>query len=144
LAELVQRYLARLQPSGEALLTVYLRVLAVAFLAAGITHWIRLLVLPASPTGSLTRLPLADRVETIAFAVLDPIAAVGLWLTAAWGIVVWLIKAVSRMVLSSGFARGSELDLVQLVVQVASIVIYLGLSQLVRRANARRELEEES
>ena len=106
-------------------------MLAVAFLAAGVTHWIRILVLPASPTGSLLRLPLTDRVETIAYAVLDPISAVGLWLTAPWGIVVWLITAVSRMVLSSGFARGSELDILQLAVQAGSIAVYLGLSQLV-------------
>ena len=37
---------------------------------------------------------------TIFFAVIDLVAAIGLWLTAAWGGVVWLIAAGSQLMLS--------------------------------------------
>jgi len=123
----------------EVLLVFYLRALAVFFLVAGMIRWVRLLGLPDSPTGALLGLPISERVETIAYAVLDPVASVGLWLVTAWGIVVWLIAAVSRIVLSSGLGTTRQPDMVQLALHAASILVYLGLSHFVRRNQTQRE-----
>jgi len=117
----------------ETALAIYTRALAVVLLLSGLRNWIELLRLPSEPGGALMVLPLHDRVETIAFAVLDLLAAVGLWLNAAWGVALWLIAAASRMAIASGFS-GAKPDLLTLGVQTVCVLVYLALSHAARSA----------
>ena len=123
----------------ERLISLYLRLLALAHLSVGILYWLEILSLPSMPQGALLTLTFAERAEAIAYAVLDPIAAVGLWLTTSWGVVVWMILAVSRMIIVSGLVGENDPDLVELAVHAASIAAYLVLWRMARAAAARRE-----
>ena len=48
---------------------------------------------------------LAWQAATVFFAVIDLVAAVGLWLTAAWGAVVWLTATVSMVMVQLVFPQ---------------------------------------
>jgi hypothetical protein len=59
----------------------------------------------------------AWQTATIFFAVIDLVAAVGLWLAAAWGAVIWLTSVVSMIALDiffpTVFRSGFLVDLVE-------------------------------
>ncbi|HVV93774.1 MAG TPA: DUF6163 family protein [Hyphomicrobiales bacterium] len=82
-------------PAGEALLWLF-RGLAAFEILKGIVHWAGILGLFGAPFDQES---LGFRAATIYFAVLDPAAGVGLWLTASWGVVLWLAAAASQLVL---------------------------------------------
>lgn len=68
-------------------LVVFLRIMAVLWIVQGLMLWQGLLLHQPSP---LTTLDFADAAGLVAFAVLDLIAATGLWLPATWGAVLWV------------------------------------------------------
>jgi hypothetical protein len=78
-------------------LVLFFRVLALFQIAKGLVHW-GLLIHPGD--GPLTVEYLAGNIY---FAVLDPVAGVGLWLTSSWGAVLWLLATVSQIAISIGF-----------------------------------------
>jgi len=80
-------------------LVLFFRILALFQLAKGMVHW-GLLISAADQDGPLAAEFLA---ANIYFAVLDPVAGVGLWLTSSWGAVLWLLAAVSQIAVSIGF-----------------------------------------
>jgi hypothetical protein len=80
-------------------LVLFFRVLALFQLAKGMVHW-GLLISAVDPDTPFAAEFLA---ANIYFAVLDPVAGVGLWLTSSWGAVLWLLAAVSQIAVCIGF-----------------------------------------
>jgi hypothetical protein len=78
-----------------ARLVVYLRVVAGLSLAKGLYHWAGVAGIGDAPGAGFEANPLPWQAATVFFAVIDLVAAVGLWLAAAWGGVVWLTAAIS-------------------------------------------------
>ncbi len=76
------------------MLVVFLRIMAVLSLLKGLYHWSVVcgIVVTDRPFEDHT---MPWQATTVFFAVIDLVAAVGLWLIAAWGAVVWLTAAVS-------------------------------------------------
>jgi hypothetical protein len=94
-------------------LVVFLRVMAVLSMCKGIYHWAR--VCGIGGGGELFEYQsIAWQTATVFFAVIDLVAAVGLWLAAAWGAVIWLMSVASMLafeiffpqVFGSGIAIG--------------------------------------
>lgn len=81
-------------------LVLLFRVLALFQLAKGMVHW-GLLITVSDGSGSQEATEYLT--ANIYFAVLDPVAGVGLWLTSSWGAVLWLLAAVSQIAISLGF-----------------------------------------
>lgn len=81
-------------------LVVFLRVMAVLWMVQGLMLWRALLLQQPSP---LTTLDFADASGLVAFAVLDLMAATGLWLPAAWGGVLWVGLCMAQIL--TGFER---------------------------------------
>lgn len=81
-------------------LVLFFRILALFQLAKGMVHWGLLISITGEQTGPLAEEYLA---ANIYFAVLDPVAGVGLWLTSSWGAVLWLLAAVSQIAICLGF-----------------------------------------
>jgi uncharacterized membrane protein (DUF2068 family) len=75
-------------------LVVFLRVMAGLSMLKGLYHWAVICGM-TNLEGGFEAQPLAWQTATVFFAVIDLVAAVGLWLAAAWGAVVWLTAAVS-------------------------------------------------
>jgi uncharacterized RDD family membrane protein YckC len=76
-------------------LVLFLRVMAGVSLIKGLYHWAQICGIGAPPDGGFESHTIAWQTSTVLFAVLDLVAAVGLWLAAAWGAVVWLTSVVS-------------------------------------------------
>lgn len=75
-------------------LLIFLRVMAVLSMAKGLYHWSVVSGVTGPPDGFEYQ-PTPWQTATVFFAVIDLVAAVGLWLAAAWGAVVWLTACVS-------------------------------------------------
>jgi len=81
-------------------LVLFFRILALFQLAKGMVHWGLLISISDLESGRQVNEYLA---ANIYFAVLDPVAGVGLWLTSSWGAVLWLLAAVSQIAICLGF-----------------------------------------
>jgi hypothetical protein len=77
------------------ILVLFLRVMAVLSLLKGLFHWTQILGIGVPADQSFEARSIAWQTSTVFFAVLDLVAAVGLWLAAPWGAVIWLTSVVS-------------------------------------------------
>ncbi len=86
------------QQTGEGrwtkALVLFLRAMAVLALLKGLYHWTVVCGI-INPEQDFLAQSLGWQTATVFFAVIDLVAAVGLWLLAAWGAVVWLTAAIS-------------------------------------------------
>ncbi|MGV6874830.1 DUF6163 family protein [Pseudochelatococcus sp. B33] len=72
----------------------FMRLVALVWVAKGLVYWALLLgVLPQ--VALFEGQPLQWQTVVVYFAVIDLVAAVGLWLTSTWGGVMWLLAAMS-------------------------------------------------
>jgi hypothetical protein len=84
---------------GRALMW-FMRIVALLWIGFGLYYW-SLILGPgqAGVEGSVfLDMPLARQTGVVFFATLDLVAAIGLWLVAPWGGVVWLFTALSEIV----------------------------------------------
>ena len=70
----------------------------------------------------------AWQTATVFFAVIDLVAAVGLWLAAAWGAVVWLTAVVSMAVVEGFFPQVYGGNLLTVIAEIGLLMVYLGLA----------------
>jgi fatty acid desaturase len=75
-------------------LVLFLRAMSVLSMAKGLYHWAVVCGF-AGPVDGFLYQPTPWQTATVFFAVIDLVAAVGLWLAAAWGAVIWLTAGVS-------------------------------------------------
>src|SRR4029077_18111650 len=83
------------QGSWTDYLVLFLRLMAGIALIKGLYHWVQVCGIGAAPGQGFEAHTVAWQTTTVFFAVLDLVAAVGLWLAAAWGAVLWLTSAGS-------------------------------------------------
>src|SRR5262249_55117519 len=76
-------------------LVLFLGIVAGLSPRKGLYHWAGIAGTAAPPGEAFEATPLPWQAATVFFAVIDLVAAVGLWLAAAWGGVVWLTAAIS-------------------------------------------------
>ena len=69
---------------------LFLRVMAGVSMLKGLYHWARVCGIGVGPNELFAYQSIAWQTATVFFAVIDLVAAVGLWLAAAWGAVIWL------------------------------------------------------
>jgi uncharacterized membrane protein (DUF2068 family) len=74
---------------------------------------------------------------TVFFAVIDLVAAVGLWLVAPWGAVIWLTSTVSMIVVHVFFDQVYGTDMAVIGAGALAILAYLALSILAAREHPR-------
>jgi hypothetical protein len=86
-------------------LVLYLRIMAAVSLVKGLYHWAAVCGIGAPADGGFEAHTVPWQTATGFFAVLDLVAAVGLWLAAPWGAVVWLTSVVSMAVVEVFFPQ---------------------------------------
>ncbi len=89
----------------RTILVWLLRLLSIAWMAKGLLQWAVILGLGPESGPPFESRPLTFQAITVYFAVFDLVAAVGLWLTSTWGGVLWLLAAISQMLLGFLFPR---------------------------------------
>jgi len=114
-------------------LVLFLRVMAAISLVKGLYHWGAVCGLGDSANGGFESHTVAWQTATAFFAVIDLVAAVGLWLAAPWGAVVWLTSVVSMAVVEVFFPQiyGGSVSVV--VFEAALLALYLWLAIVAAR-----------
>jgi hypothetical protein len=118
-------------------LVLFLRVMAAVSLIKGLYHWGEVCGIGAAPDEGFETHTLAWQAATVFFAVLDLVAAVGLWLAAAWGAVVWLTSVVSMAVVEVFFPKVFGGSMAIVLVEGTLLCIYLWLAIVSARERPR-------
>lgn len=109
-------------------LVLFLRLMAAVSLIKGLYHWAQVCGIGAAPDDGFLAHSVAWRSATVFFAVLDLVAAVGLWLAAAWGAVVWLSSVVSMAVVQVFFPNVYGGSIFIALVEMTLLGVYLWLA----------------
>jgi len=108
-------------------LIVFLRAMAVLSLCKGLYHWAVICGIGAPFPSGFDSYSTPYQVATIFFAVIDPVAGVGLWLAAPWGAVVWLTSVISMAAVEILFPQVYGGNILLVVLEMALLGIYLWL-----------------
>jgi fatty acid desaturase len=119
---------ARKQGRWTRWLVWFLRGMAVLSMLKGLFHWSIVLGIGEGDDTNFTQHSVPWQTATVYFAIIDLVAAVGLWLAAVWGAVVWLTAAVSMAAVELFFPQiyGGGMGIV--VVELCLLCCYLGLA----------------
>jgi hypothetical protein len=105
---------------------LFLRVMAGLSMLKGLFHWA--LVVGVVSSVNFEARTTAWQAATIYFAVIDLVAAVGLWLAAAWGGVVWLTATISMAAIELFFPQVFGGSLLVVLIEMALLFAYFGLA----------------
>ena len=110
---------------GTARLVLFLRVMAGLSMLKGLYHWGVVCGIGEGPDSSFTLHGMPWQTATGFFAVIDLVAAVGLWLAAAWGAVIWLTATVSMIAVEIFFPQVYGGGFVIIGVELVLLACYL-------------------
>ena len=113
-------------------LVLFLRVMAIASLFKGLYHWAAVCGF-IGEQGGFEAHAQSWQATTVFFSVIDLVAAVGLWLVAPWGAVVWLTSTVTMIMIQLFFDQVYGTDVVIVAACLLAILGYLVLSLLAAR-----------
>jgi hypothetical protein len=114
-------------------LAVFLRVMAAVSLCKGLYHWAVICGINAPFPSGFDSYPTPYQVATVFFAVIDPVAGVGLWLTAPWGAVVWLTSVISMAAVEVLFPQIFGGNILVVLVEMTLLGAYLWLVLMAAR-----------
>ena len=119
----------RKQTRWDTVLVWFMRIVALVWIAKGILTWAEIVdVMPGAR--AFEGEPLGRQAVIVYLAVIDFTAAVGLWLTSAWGGVVWLLAATSAMTLAVLTPQLLPMPIILIVAQASLVAGYFALSWL--------------
>jgi Family of unknown function (DUF6163) len=108
-------------------LVLFLRVMAGLSMLKGLFHWSRVIGIGTADDLFETH-SIAWQTATVFFAVIDLVAAVGLWLAAAWGAVIWLMSIASMLAVEVFFPQVFGGGLLSVALEIALLGLYLWLA----------------
>lgn len=128
------------RPSWSTVLVWYLRAMALLLMGGGIIYWARIIGIEQWRGQWFWDMPVALQGAIVFFAVLDLVAAVGLWLTVSWGTVMWLFRCFCQIVMHTVFSdlygtRPYEISFYLLTIVIYAVLAYLTNRE--HRADAR-------
>ena len=114
-------------------LVFFLRIMAVVSVVKGLYHWAQVTGFVGGEEDAFENQTMAWQTATVYFAVIELVAAVGLWLATPWGAVVWLTTVVSMAVIELMFPGiyGGSLTVVAL--EAVMLAAYLALAWMAAR-----------
>lgn len=111
----------------NTVLVGFMRMMAAVWLVKGLLAWTTILGIGSVPFDLRNS---GFQAAIVYFAVIDLVAAVGLWLTSTWGGVLWLLAIISHLILAAFFPRFVSNGAVIIGLFIAAIMIYLTASWL--------------
>jgi len=121
------------EPRGErwaSRLLIFLRLMAVVALVKGLYYWAIVCGIGAPSPAGFESYTLPYQSATVFFAVIDLVAAVGLWLAAPWGAVIWLTSVISMAAVETLFPQIYGGRAWVIIVELALLGAYLSLATL--------------
>ena len=126
----------RIEPDDNAWtrrLVLFLRVMAIVSIAKGLYHWAQVTGFVGGEEEAFENQSMAWQTATIYFAVIELVAAVGLWLATPWGAVVWLTTVVSMAVIELMFPGIYGGSLTVVAFEAVMLATYLALAWMAAR-----------
>ncbi|MBO4222433.1 MULTISPECIES: DUF6163 family protein [Bradyrhizobium] len=114
-------------------LVFFLRIMAVVSIAKGLYHWAQVTGFVGAEEEAFENQSMAWQTATIYFAVIELVAAVGLWLATPWGAVVWLTTVVSMAVIELMFPNIYGGSLTVVAFEALMLAGYLALAWMAAR-----------
>lgn len=87
---------------------LFMKALAVLTIGRGLFHWAVICGLPNADGITFEDFAPGLQAATVFFAVIEPVAGVGLWLAAAWGGVVWIIALIVAVAIDAAVMMGMQ------------------------------------
>lgn len=109
-------------------LVLFLRLMAGVSMVKGLYHWSWVVGIGVPAHEVFEYHSVAWQSATVFFAVIDLVAAVGLWLAAAWGAVIWLTSIASMLAMQIFFPQVFGGGLLTVLLEFALLALYLGLA----------------
>lgn len=135
---LADRIEERPAPSGvmrwSFVLTGFMRVLAILWIMKGLSAWAVILGI-WTPIGQFEARSTGYQATIIYFALIDLVAAVGLWMASPWGGIMWLLAVMSHLILAAFFPTIVSSGIMTVAFFLTLIAVYLGMSWLAAREN---------
>jgi len=127
-----ERPVARNAVRWTFLLVWFMRVLAILWIMKGLSAWA--VILGAwTPAGQFEARSTGYQATVIYFALIDLIAAVGLWMGSTWGGIMWLLAVMSHLILAAFFPGIVASGTLTLAFFLTLIAVYLAISWLAAR-----------
>ncbi|MGY3453172.1 DUF6163 family protein [Bradyrhizobium sp. USDA 4353] len=114
-------------------LVLFLRVMAMLSIAKGLYHWAQVTGFIGGEDDAFENQAMAWQAATVYFAVIELVAAVGLWLATPWGAVVWLTTVVSMAVIELMFPGIYGGNLLVVAGEAVMLAAYLVLAWMAAR-----------
>src|SRR5215813_6065100 len=114
-------------------LVQFLRAMAGLSLLKGLYHWAIVCGFFTPTDGVFVDAKTPYQAATVFFAVIDLVAAVGLWLAAPWGAVVWLTSVISMVAVELLFPQIYGGNMWVIVADVLLLGAYLWLALMAAR-----------
>ena len=114
-------------------LVLFLRIMAVVSVIQGLYHWAQVTGFIGGEEDAFENQPMAWQTATVYFAVIELVAAVGLWLATPWGAVVWLTTVVSMAVIELMFPAIYGGSLAVVAIEAVVLAAYLALAWMAAR-----------
>jgi hypothetical protein len=114
-------------------LVLFLRIMAVVSVIQGLYHWAQVTGFIGGEEDAFENQPMAWQTATVYFAVIELVAAVGLWLATPWGAVVWLTTVVSMAVIELMFPAIYGGSLAVVAIEAVMLAAYLALAWMAAR-----------
>ena len=114
-------------------LVLFLRIMAVIAVIKGLYHWAQVTGFIGGEEDGFENQPMPWQTATVYFAVIELVAAVGLWLATPWGAVVWLTTVVSMAVIELMFPGIYGGSLLVVALEALMLGAYLALAWMAAR-----------
>jgi len=123
------------RPPWSTLLVWYLRGIAIVLFAGGVIYWARIIGIVEWRGYWFWDMPVSMQGAIVFFAVLDLVAATGLWLTVSWGTVMWIFRCFCQIVMHTVFSDLYGRRPYEIAFYLLTIAIYAVLAYLMDREN---------
>lgn len=117
------------------MLVWFMRLLSLLWVVQGLAQWTAVLTADGQGAGALDTMTSLGVGATVFFCAMDLIAAVGLWLAAPWGGVVWLVAVAAQWLSIIVLPRFFDHDVAVGVGGLVLVVLYFGLTYGAAREN---------
>jgi hypothetical protein len=117
-------------------LDLYGRVMSGLLMLLGLFHWAVILGIVAGSGGMFEEMSTPWKMATINLAVVDLVAAVGLWQRVAWGNVLWIYAALFEVAMHTAFTGTFGTDFLVVGFHVLTLGGYATLAFMSRKALA--------
>lgn len=105
----------------------FIRMVALVCLAQGVYYWVRLIGYYPGLLWRFDLMPWQWQAACVTLAALLPIAAIGMWMRASWGALLWAMAALLQIMMYSFLSNMFEYYPIAAALNAGLLLVYAGL-----------------